>query len=433
MTTLLLSQDSEVEEFKTLLRFRTVSAEGPISGAYKECAQWLVTKCEELGFSCKVVEPVAGKPVVVATLKGSEPDLPSIVLNSHYDVVPAMEDEWHTDPFAAEEIDGKIYGRGTQDMKCVCMQYIHALRRIIIASSSPACFRRTLHLVYVPDEEIGGKDGMKAFIDAGMFESMLAPVALVLDEGLASPTETYTVFNGERAPFWIIVKARGPTGHGSRFIADTAVSKLLEVANHAMEFRRAEESKLGYQKEGGCKHCEAKKLGDVTTVNLTMLRAGVSLDEGKTFSLNVIPTLAEAGFDVRVCPQFDMKEFEGMLDTWTRTEGLSWEYASWTSPIKEHKTTSVERVANPWWGVFSDAAAACGMTVQSEIFPAATDSRFLRANGVKAFGFSPMARTPVLLHEHNEYLERHVYIEGISKYETIIAALANADPTVDEC
>jgi aminoacylase len=226
------------------------------------------------------------------------------------------------------------------------------------------------------------------------------------------------------------IQAHGPTGHGSRFIPDTAVSKLLEVANHAMEFRKAEESKLGYTSQG-CAHCEAKKLGDVTTVNLTMLRAGVSMDEGKTFSLNVIPTLAEAGFDVRVCPQFDLKEFEAMLDSWTKAEGLSWEYADWTSPCKEHKVTSVDREENAWWGVFSDAANACGMKVQSEIFPAATDSRFLRAVDVKAFGFSPMARTPVLLHEHNEYLERKVYIEGISKYETLITALANAHPEVD--
>jgi aminoacylase len=225
-------------------------------------------------------------------------------------------------------------------------------------------------------------------------------------------------------------QARGPTGHGSRFIADTAVEKLLAVANHAMEFRRAEESKLGYQSQG-CKHCEAKKLGDVTTVNLTMLRSGVSMDDGKTFSLNVIPTLAEAGFDVRVCPQFDLKEFEAMLDQWTKAEGLSWEYASWTSPCKEHKLTSVDRSANPWWGVFSDAAESCGMALQSEIFPAATDSRFLRAVDVKAFGFSPMARTPVLLHEHNEYLSRSVYIEGIAKYETLIQALAGADASAD--
>ena len=40
---------------------------------------------------------------------------------------------------------------------------------------------------------------------------------------------------------------------------------------------------------GGCKHSQAKKLGDVTTLNLTMLKAGVTGDGGETWNLNVIP------------------------------------------------------------------------------------------------------------------------------------------------
>jgi hypothetical protein len=42
-------------------------------------------------------------------------------------------------------------------------------------------------------------------------------------------------------------------------------------------------------------------LGDVTTLNLTMLKAGVTTD-GQTFQMNVIPTEAEAGFDIRIPP-----------------------------------------------------------------------------------------------------------------------------------
>lgn len=66
----------------------------------------------------------------------------------------------------------------------------------------------------------------------------------------------------------------------------------------------------------GCKHGTAKKLGDVTTLNLTMLRTGVSNDNGKTFCLNVIPTEAEAGFDVRITPNLAPKDFQALLDKW---------------------------------------------------------------------------------------------------------------------
>ena len=73
--------------------------------------------------------------------------------------------------------------------------------------------------------------------------------------------------------------ATGPTGHGSRFIENTAVSKLMSVCKKALAFRAEQESEIGMgvhsAGNGGCKHAQAKKLGDVTTLNLTMLRAGV--------------------------------------------------------------------------------------------------------------------------------------------------------------
>ena len=48
----------------------------------------------------------------------------------------------------------------------------------------------------------------------------------------------------------------------------------------------------------GCDHAVAHKLGDLITLNCTMLNAGVTSDHGKTYALNVIPSTAEAGFDV---------------------------------------------------------------------------------------------------------------------------------------
>jgi aminoacylase len=72
----------------------------------------------------------------------------------------------------------------------------------------------------VPDEEVGG-GGMLALISSALFKS-LPGIALALDEGLASTDETYSLFYGERLPWWIDVTAHGKTGHGSRFIDETA-------------------------------------------------------------------------------------------------------------------------------------------------------------------------------------------------------------------
>jgi acetylornithine deacetylase/succinyl-diaminopimelate desuccinylase-like protein len=70
-----------------------------------------------------------------------------------------------------------------------------------------------VHLSYVPDEEIGGVEGMGAFITSGELEALQIGVAL--DEGLANPKNAYTVFYGERSPWWIMITAKGPTGHGA--------------------------------------------------------------------------------------------------------------------------------------------------------------------------------------------------------------------------
>lgn len=419
-----------VEFFKTLLRFRTVSAEGPTTGAYAACVAWLDEQCRLVGLDTKIVTPVKGKPILIASLIGSEPSLPCLILNSHYDVVPAMDEHWNTNAWEAVEKDGRIYGRGTQDMKCVVAQYVLAIGRM--RQKDPNLqFRRSVHLTFVPDEETGGLHGMAEFLKTEVFES-LKPIGCALDEGLANTNpDEYTVFYGERAPLWILVEAVGPTGHGSRFIADTAVEKLLTVLNKAMEHRRAQEKRLGYPGEvAGCKHCEALKLGDVMTLNLTMLRGGVSGDGGKTWALNVIPTKFEAGFDIRVPVTIPIPEVKAMLDSWCITEGLTWKFAPWSGSesITSHAVSSVDREESLWWRTFSGSAKAMGMKITPEIFPAGTDSRFLRQLGLPAFGFSPLAGSEIMLHEHNEYIDTEVFLKGMPIYERIIADLASVAP-----
>lgn len=90
------------------------------------------------------------KPVVVLTWIGTDPQLPSILLNSHMDVVPVYEDYWTHPPFAAEmDENGRIFARGTQDMKSVGMQYLATIGRFKLEKIR---FKRTVHIVFVPGE-----------------------------------------------------------------------------------------------------------------------------------------------------------------------------------------------------------------------------------------------------------------------------------------
>ncbi|KAG3106506.1 Aminoacylase-1 [Phytophthora idaei] len=409
------TRTSSAERLLQYIRIPSVSGDGP-KGAYNECAVWLTGYLEEVGLKVQIFSPSDNKPIVLATWQGKDPSLPSILLNSHYDVVPVAREHWQHDPFnPTVQEDGMIYGRGIQDMKSVGVQYVEAFSRLKGEGFIPS---RNIHLLFVPDEEIGGVDGMEAFLASEQYKS-IQPVAFALDEGLANPNDAFTVFYGERVPWWFYVKATGPTGHGSRFIKNTATSKIIDVCNKALAFRAEQEALL--RADCGCKHGDIKKrnLGDVTTVNLNMLQSGVSQDGGKTHALNVIPTEAVAGFDVRISPGMDLKKFKAMLDEWCSAEGLSWEFVSWwKNPLHEHYTTSVDDT-NIWWKLFKEGCEDIGIPLETEVFPAATDSRFLRQLGIPALGFSPMNKTEILLHEHNERLHKDTFLRGIDVYETL--------------
>jgi len=139
---------------------------------------------------------VKGKPIVLMTASGSDPSLSSLLLNSHTDVVPVTFEKWSFDPFGAEVADGKIYARGSQDMKSVGMAYLSAIKEL---KKSARGLKRTIHLSFVPDEEIGGTDGMKAFVESECFRSL--NIGYVLDEGIPCPFDSLLLFNDERVPW----------------------------------------------------------------------------------------------------------------------------------------------------------------------------------------------------------------------------------------
>jgi len=199
--------------------------------------------------------------------------------------------------------------------------------------------------------------------------------------------------------------------------------KILDSANTSKRLLSLEELNILCENS----HCNAKKLGDVTTLNLTMLKTGVSSDEGKTYALNVIPTCAEAGFDVRVPTCVPCQDIEAMLNDWCKEEGLSWKYAPWAgTPITEHYVSSIDEKASPFWAtIMKTFQDEFGLKLEPEVFPAGTDSRFLRENGIPSYGFSPMKNSPILLHEHNEYLDIDVFKEGVGVYTTLLPRLAN--------
>uniref|UniRef100_A0A8C5WGB1 N-acyl-aliphatic-L-amino acid amidohydrolase n=1 Tax=Leptobrachium leishanense TaxID=445787 RepID=A0A8C5WGB1_9ANUR len=385
------SENPSTSLFREYLRIRTVHPDPDYDGA----EEFLVRVAKDIGLESRKVKLSSGRDILVMTWQGTDPKLKSVILNSHIDVVPVYEDLWTHPPFAAHKDEaGNIYARGTQDMKCVTIQYLEALRQL---KSDGSHFPRTIHLTLVPDEETGGHTGMELFVDYPEFKD-LNP-GITLDEGLASPTEEFSVFYGEKCPWWITVHCRGDPGHGSLFIENAAATKLVSPHGESDP---------------------SLSIGDVTTVNLTKLSGGILY--------NVVPSIMSVTFDLRVQPTLNLKEFESRIEGWCREAGsdVTWEYHQ---KCMNQNITSIDE-SYPWWKAFSKPCNE-GLKLKPEIFPAGTDSRYIRQAGYPALGFSPMNHTPILLHDHNEYLNEDVFLRGIHIYNKIISSLASV-PAFDE-
>ncbi|KAK8698735.1 hypothetical protein V6N13_114844 [Hibiscus sabdariffa] len=287
-------QPEIISRFQEYLRINTAQP----SPDYEKSTQFLLTQADSLSLESQVVEFVKGKPLVILKWPASDPSLPSILLNSHTDVVPSEISKWAYPPLGAHiDEHGNIFARGSQDMKCVGMQYLEAIRKLKSSGFQP---KRSLYLSFVPDEEIGGHDGVEKFSHSDVFKSM--NVDIVLDEGLASPNENYRLFYAERTPWWLVIKSTGAPGHGAKLYDNSAMENLFKSIEIIRRFRA---SQFDLIKAG------LKSEGDVISVNMASLKAGTPSPTG--FVMNLQPSEAEAGFDIRVPPTANVESLEKRL------------------------------------------------------------------------------------------------------------------------
>ena len=288
-------------------------------------------------------------------------------------------------------------------MKCIGIQHFEAIKRLKIQGKR---MNRTVHITFVPDEEIDGVHGMLGFVKTEEFKSL--NVGFSMDEGMASPDDEVPLYYGERSCFWIKVTCHGSPGHGSRFLENTAAEKAQKVINKLLGFREEEKTRL--ESNPGL------TMGDVTSVNLTRMEGGVQV--------NVVPDKFVLNFDIRISPTTNMVQFEDRLRGWLADAGADVDLEFIVEKFTDQSLTSISE-NDPWYNGLLRAFKNNNLKVKPQIFAANTDSRYLREAGVAAFGFSPMPNTPILLHDHDEFLNEEVFLKGIDIFVDIIENVAN--------
>src|SRR6218665_235572 len=96
---------------RQLVEMPTVSRDSNL-----DLIHWIRDHLKSLGVDATLVHDATGKKANLYATLGPQ-DKPGIVLSGHTDVVPIDGQEWDTDPFRITEKDGKLFGRGTSDMK----------------------------------------------------------------------------------------------------------------------------------------------------------------------------------------------------------------------------------------------------------------------------------------------------------------------------
>jgi carboxypeptidase PM20D1 len=174
------------------------------------------------------------------TWRGSDPELPALVLMAHSDVVPVdagSEDAWTHPPFEGRIADGQVWGRGAIDDKGNLFCILEAVERLLARGFQP---RRTLLLAFGHDEEVGGDEGALAISDA--LQARGVELFAVLDEGgaivsgmvpgLERPLALVTIAEKGSVSFELSVEDTG--GHSSVPPRHTAIG-VLARAIHRLE------------------------------------------------------------------------------------------------------------------------------------------------------------------------------------------------------
>jgi len=154
-------QDEAVELTRDLVR---IPSENP-TGTEARVAERLEDYLRRLGLPVERDRVAEGRENVVTEIAGA-PSQPALVFLNHMDTVPAGEG-WTRDPFAAEFTEGKLWGRGTCDMKgglAAALVAIKALKKKVDRGARPA---RTVRCCLVVDEESPWMRGAAAAIERG--------------------------------------------------------------------------------------------------------------------------------------------------------------------------------------------------------------------------------------------------------------------------
>jgi succinyl-diaminopimelate desuccinylase len=260
------SASAALELTQHLIRFNTVNPPGD----ERACTQHVGRLLEDAGFTVRYHEFAERRTSLVAHIGGSS-HKPPLCFTGHLDTVPLGAAPWSSDPFAAETAEGRLYGRGSSDMKSGIAAIVMAMLEL-----APKLQRSPGVVLVITAAEETGSEGAQHLVGSG--QALGRAGAMVV----AEPSANYPLI-GHKGTLWLRGCTRGVTAHGS--MPERGINAIYKAARavHKLEhfdFKTRPHPVLG-----------------APTLNVGTIHGGMNI--------NSVPDRTEIGIDLRTVPGQD--------------------------------------------------------------------------------------------------------------------------------
>lgn len=328
------------------------------------------------GCEPELVETGEGVTNLLAALRGNGPG-PRVVLSGHLDTYPILQDlPWTVDPLGGELRDGRLFGRGSCDMKGGIAAMLAAFAAL---AERRDAWPGELVLALAGDEESMGALGTAWLLENR--PQARGDATLVADVG--SPE---VVRFGEKGFLWFEVEATGQAAHGAHVHRGVnAAERLMEALAEVLRLRDlpvptppevAEAIRRAAPVSEPLGGAGESRVLQSVTVNIGTLEAGTSP--------NLVPAFARARGDIRLPVGLSCAEAEGFLRrALDARPGVSWRVLRRAEPSRTDPSHPAVRA------VARAAAEVLGRPVAVNMRVGGSDARLFRAAGLPCVVYGP--------------------------------------------
>lgn len=392
--------ENPVELLRQLIRFDTTNPPGNET----ECIQYINGLLGEAGFETTILGKTPQRTNILARLKGDGNAEP-LLLYGHVDVVTTENQKWQHPPFAADIVDGYIWGRGALDMKSGVAMLLAAFLK---AKAEGTRLPGDVIFCAVADEENGGyygarylveehselfKDVRYAFGEFGGFNLQIAG------------KRTYPIMVAEKQLCGIKLTFHGRAGHGSQPIRGGAMAKAARALSlmdkHELPYHLTPAAQAMINgiatAVGGLPGFVLGQTANPLLANPILSMLGTLADGVRPILRNTVsPTILQASSKVNVIPAEVSIGLDGRLLPGFTPETLVSELRNLLGDDFDLEVVNHDPGPSaPDMGLFNTLGKTLrGMDPEGHPIPlvlaGVTDARFFSRLGIQTYGFTPL-------------------------------------------